>query len=152
MINMQVRIDGATYDFADAQDYGLIFFHDKDSVYNGTMTRDQMLARNDVHIYSKSRDESAWLESWNTKGTLGITAAYDQDIFTYEMDSELYYVAFVVDKDGNYHYSNAYGMNIIDQMYAYYNNTTLSNKERATFAAMIKLHESTMIHRKKFGK
>ena len=154
MINMQVRVGGVTYgeaDFEAAQDYGLIFFHDKDSVYNGAMTRDQMLARNDVYIYSDDRG-NAWLESWNTAGTPGITAAYDLDIFTYEMDSELYYMAFVVDAEGNYHYSNAYCLNIIDQMYAYYNNTTLKGEERLTFKAMIQLHESTLIHRKKYGK
>ena len=154
MINMQVRVNGVTYgeaNFDAVDDYGLIFFHDKDSVYEGTMTRDQMLARNDVYIYSKYRG-NAWLESWNTAGTPGITAAYDLDIFTYEMDSELYYMAFVVDAEGNYHYSNVYGMNIIDQMYAYYNNTTLKGEERLTFKAMIQLHESTMIHRKKYGK
>ena len=154
MINMQVRAGGVTYgeaDFEAAQDYGLIFFHDKDSVYNGAMTRDQMLARNDVYIYSNDRG-NAWLESWNTAGTPAITAAYDLDIFTYEMDSELYYMAFVVDAEGNYHYSNAYCLNIIDQMYAYYNNTTLKGEERLTFKAMIQLHESTLIHRKKYGK
>ena len=68
------------------------------------------------------------------------------------MDSELYYMAFVVDAEGNYHYSNAYCLNIIDQMYAYYNNTTLKGEERLTFKAMIQLHESTLIHRKKYGK
>ncbi len=151
MINMQVRVNGATYDFSDAQDYGLIFFHDKKGEYGGTMTSEQMLARNDVYIYSKNHG-NAWLESWNTNGYLGITAAYDKDILTYEMDSELYYVPFVVDAEGNYHYSTkASCLHIIDEMYNYYNRTNLSNKERATFRAMIELYESTIIHRKKYG-
>ena len=132
-------------DLASATDYGVIIYHDKTGEYYGNMTAAQMLERKDAVVYSKEQGNIT-LEDGK------MVAVYDKDIFTYEMDSEIYILPFV-EVDGQYHYgTNASRIYLIDEMYAYYNNTTLSGKERATFRAMIELFESTIVHRKKFGK
>ncbi len=132
-------------DFADADDYGVIFYHDLTGEYYGNMTAAQMLERKDAVIYSKSLGNIT-LEDGK------MIAVYDKYLYTYEMNSEIYCLPFVV-VDGEYHYlSNASRIYLIDQMYDYYNNLTLSGKERLTFQAMIQLYESTTIHRKKYGK
>jgi len=142
-VSMMVKPkNGAVYtddDFESAQNYGLIFFHDKECAYNGDMTAEQMLARNDVYVYSKTLG-NVHVEDGK------MVAIYDKGIYTSMLDSDVYCLPFVV-VDGQYYYSlNAFRMNLVDEMYAFYNRTNLKNEERMTFRRMLELYESTVIH------
>ncbi len=145
MVSIQIRDKSTStmVDFNTAANYGMIFFHDKKGEYNGDMLAEQILARNDVYVYSKE------LGNVNVEDGKMI-AIYAKDIYTSELDSDVFCLPFVVDANGNYHYAkSAFCMNLIDEMYAFHNRAGLKNEERATFRKMIELYESTIVH---FGK
>ena len=148
MVSFQVKPNsGAVYtddDFealvAAGGTYGMIFYHDKECAYNGDMRADQILARNDVYVYSQALGN---VVVENGK----MTAVYTESISTSILDSDFYCLPFVVDAQGNYHYSkNAFCMNLLDEMFAYNNKVGLKNEERETFRKMIELYESTLVH------
>ena len=143
LVSIQVKPrSGSVYtdtDFANADNYGMIFFHDEDLAYNGDMRADQILAMNDVYVYSKKLGNVVVEDG-------KMSAIYDKDLATSMLDSDVYCLPFV-EVDGQYYYSkNAFRINLLDEMYVFYNRTNLSNNERNTFRKMIELYKNTILH------
>ena len=150
MVSYQVKpTSGAVFTSADFDDetkvknYGMIFYYDKTRAYNGDMTAEQILALNDVYVHSKELGNVIVEEG-------KMVAIYTDGIITSNLNSDVFCLPFVVDADGNYHYAkNANCINLINEMYVFFNRTNLKNEERITFRKMIELYESTIVH---FGK
>ena len=137
--------EAAAYaDYENADDYGLIFFHDKDNKYGGTMTTAQMSAETEAKVYSKLHGNA-------TIGGSGIVAVYDHEIYTYQLDSELYCLPYIV-VDGQYYYPpNVICYNLLDEMVAFSNDTDLAAEEIAVFEAMINYYNSVIMQRSAAG-
>ena len=132
----------AAIDYAAADDYGLIFFHDKAGVYADGMSVEEMIAEAGAVVYSKSLG-NATIEAGR------VSAIYDQNIFTFEMDSDLYVLPFVV-IDGEYHYrdTGAFNMNLIERVALFATETEkYSEAERAVYSAMVEMNEDILIFR-----
>jgi len=144
-----VNID---YDAAD--DYGVIFFHDKAGEYADGMTVAQITAKDDAQVYSKSLGNVS-IEDGR------ICAIYDQGIFTYEMDSTLYCMPYVV-INGEYHYREivvddesyidcAFDLNLIEKIGVFSEDINLSAEERAVYDAMMQMNADVVEYRAQFN-
>ena len=131
---------GVYADYENADDYGLIFFHDKTGKYNGTMTAAQMSAETDAKVYSKLGGNA-------TINANGVTAVYDQGIYTYDLDTNLYCLPYIV-IDGQYYYpANASCWNLLGEMTEFAENEDLSDEETAVFDAMLNMYEKVQNHK-----
>lgn len=141
---MRNNAAAAYADYENADDYGLIFYHDKTGAYGGTMTTAQIIARTDAKVYSKLYGNA-------TINANGVTAVYDHDIYTYQLDSELYCLPYIV-VDGQYYYpSNVICYNLLDEMVEFSNNTDLTPEEIAVFEAMINYYNSAIVQQSVAG-
>jgi len=130
---------GVYADYASADDYGLIFFHDKTGKYGGTMTAAQMSAEADAQVYSKLNGNAEINAN-------GVTAVYDQGIYTYDLDTELYCLPYIV-IDGEYYYpSNVMSWNLLAEMVEFSENENLDPKETAVFDAMLEMYNNVQNH------
>ena len=144
-LKADVRIvdsSNATIDYTTADDYGVIFFHDKDGKYTESgMTADDILAEAGAQVYANSLGNATLANS-------RMTAIYDQGIFTYEMDSNVYAMPFVV-MNGEYYYrsNGAFCYNLIGRIEKFAGETTRSAEEIAVYNAMISMNENILIYR-----
>jgi len=126
---------------ATAADYGMIFFHDKiDRYVNNGMSFETMLAQGDALVFSKS------LNNMIVDGD-SVLAIYTKDIYTYQLDSELYCLPFI--KIGNqYHVpQNAVCWNLLEEMETIRDDTVNRvEKERDVLAAMVDLYYDITKH------
>ena len=130
------RIDCATTDL----NYGMIFFHDKTGEYADGMTVEELITEGDALVYGKET------ENIQVSGTSAI-AIYDKGIYTYELNTNLYCLAYV-EVDGDYYYSSrVICLNLLSEMEKFSQNTSLSTEEIAVFNAMLDLHEKTIAYR-----
>ena len=128
-------------DYAAADNYGLIFYHDKTGKYDG-MTVDQMLAEADAKVYSKT------LGNTTITADGRVSAIYDQDIFTFEMDSNLYVLPFVIiDGECYYRDNGAINMNLIERLAAFAADESQTAEARAVYNAMIEMNTNIKIYR-----
>jgi len=137
-----VNSSNQNINYSNADDYGMIFFHDKDGKYADTgMTADDILAEAGAQVYANSLGNVTLANS-------RMTAIYDQGIFTYQMDSTLYCMPFVV-INGQYYYRNtgAISWNLIAQVEKFAGETTRSAEEIAVYNAMISMNENILIYR-----
>ena len=126
-------------DYEGADDYGLIFFHDKTGKYNGTMTAAQLKAEADAKVYSKLNGNAAINAG-------GVTAVYDQDIFTYDLDTELYCLPYIV-IDGAYYYPSTVSCwNLLTEINEFAADESLDPKETAVFDAMLAMYTNVQNH------
>ena len=126
---------------ATAADYGMIFYHDKiDRYVNNGMSYETMLAQDDALVFSKS------LNNMIVDGD-SVLAIYTKDIYTYQLDSELYCLPFI--KIGNQYYfpKNAVCWNLLEEMETIRDDTVNRvEKERDVFAAMVNLYYDVTKH------
>jgi hypothetical protein len=130
---------GVYADYENADDYGVIFFHDKENKYHGTMTTEQMSAETEAKVYSKSNGNAIIVAK-------GVTAVYDEGIYTYDLDTELYCLPYIV-VDGEYYYpSDVICWNLLAEMVEYSENEALDSKETAVFDAMLDMYDNVQKH------
>ena len=131
-------------DYENAEDYGIIFYHDKTGAYAGNMTAAQMIAKTDARVYSKLHGNA-------TIGSNGIIAVYDHEIFTYNLDTELYCLPYIL-VDGKYYYpENTICWNLLDKIVSFSQSTTLDPLEIAVYETMIDYYNSVILHRSVVG-
>jgi hypothetical protein len=133
MMREKTADKGVYADYENADDYGLIFFHDKTGKYNGSMTAAQLKAETGAKVYSKLAGNAEIAAE-------GVVAVYDHDIFTYDLDTELYCLPYIV-IDGAYYYPSTVSCwNLLTEITEYSENEDLDPKERAVFDAMINMY------------
>ncbi len=128
-------------DYAAADDYGLIFYHDKTGKYDG-MSVAQMLAETEAQVYSKT------LGNTTITADGRVSAIYDQNIFTFEMDSNLYVLPFVIINGQCYYRDNgAINLNLIERLGVFANDASQTAEARAVYNAMIEMNTNIKIYR-----
>ena len=95
-------------DYAAADNYGVIVYHDKSGSLSGMDDYTDLLALPGAYVYSKDQGNVS------IDGTK-VVVAYNKDIFTYELDSEIYAVTFL-EVDGKYYYSAMTTRNLYELM------------------------------------
>ena len=145
MLNIQMAVKGNTsqlLDFTTADDCGIIFYHDKDGKYADTgMTPADILAEADAQVYSKS------LGSITLANNKKFYAVYDQGIYTYQMDSNLYCLPFAIVNGQSHYRTSVISLNLIDRVEVFSQNTSLSAEEVAVYEAMLSMHANILTFR-----
>ena len=144
MVNIQMAVKGNTsklLDFTTADDCGLIFYHDKDGKYPDGMTPEQILAESGAQVYSKS------LGSITLANNKKFYAVYDQGIYTYQMDSNLYCLPFAIVNGQSHYRTSVISLNLIDRVGVFAENTSLSAEEVAVYNAMLSMHANILTFR-----
>ena len=144
LVQMRNKAANTAADYENADDYGVIFFHDKTGKYGGTMTPAQLNAEEGAKVYSKLNGNAVINAG-------GVTAVYDHEIFTYELDTELYCLPYIV-IDGAYYYpSTVTCWNLLGEIVEFSNNTDLTPGEIAVFEAMINYYNSAIVQQSVAG-
>ena len=140
LVQMRDKAANAAADYESADDYGVIFFHDKTGKYGGTMTAAQLNAEEGAKVYSKLGGNAVINAG-------GVTAVYDHEIYTYDLDTELYCLPYIV-IDGTYYYpSTVTCWNLLAEMTEFSQDTTLDPLETAVFDAMLEMYDNVQTHR-----
>ena len=75
-----------------------------------------------------------------------MTATYNKDIFTYQLDSNMYMMYFVQDGE-NFYYSRVFSANIKGQATDFAGNSSIGEKERNVYPAMVDLYNAITAYR-----
>lgn len=145
-INVKVteRATGALCDYTTADDYGVILYHSPDGT--GPVNTDEMLALSNAYVFSKSNG-NAFVDG----EYIGIR--YNEDIFTFQLDTTFYYMAYYV-VDGQYYYTGVPTVNIYDHANECIADTTgrYPDYEKAVYADMVALCDSVTAYREDYFK
>lgn len=120
------------------EDYGVLFYHDRD----GTLSPSQMDGwddflgcpdRENVYVFSKSQGTVFLKDSF-------FAANFNRDIFTYQLDSNLYTLSFIK-VDGKFYYSRGYCTNIRELAETRGDDLSdvFTQKERLVYKSMVAL-------------
>jgi len=133
-------------DYNTLTDYGVIVYHDKANAVNAENL-------NEAAEFLNIADKAKTYVFSGSQGTSTISGKYasstfNDSIYTYELDSTLYYMFFAQDGD-NFYYSQVYATNIrtlaADRSVS--TSATYSQKEKSTYAAMVELCDSIADYR-----
>ena len=113
----------------DYTDYGFV-------VSRKTSDLAEMLEDADTHVFSLTNGDVT-LEA-TTMGTK-ISGIYNKDIYTYQMNEDLYAAFFVKDADGTYHFGAVKTRNILNIIEGLVNNPA-HKAEHAVYRAMIDMY------------
>lgn len=131
-------------DYQSADDCGLIFYHDKTGAYGGTMTAAQMVNKTTAQVYSKKNGNL-------TVNSGSIVAVYDHEIYTYNLDTELYCLPYIV-VEGKYYYpETAICWNLLDEMVSFSGNEAIDPLQTAVFEAMINYYNNVILQQSVAG-
>jgi len=130
-------------DYSTLTDYGVIVYHDKANAETLT-NADEFLNfanKDKTFVFSASQGTTTITNPY-------VTSTFNDSIYTYELDSTLYYMFFAQDGD-NFYYSQVYATNIKDLAAdrAVSSSATYTEKEKLTYAAMVELCESVTEYR-----
>jgi hypothetical protein len=76
----------------------------------------------------------------------GVTAVYDQEIYTYDLDTNLYCLPYIVIEGEYYYPSETMCWNLLDEMVEFSENEDLDPKETAVFDAILKMYDNVQNH------
>lgn len=133
-------------DYNTLKDYGVIVFHDK----NGTVSAESLNEPAEFLGFANKDKTYVFSASQGTTEIAGRYAAavFNDSIYTYELDSTIYYMFFA--QDGNkFYYSQVYATNIrtLAKDRSVSSSTTYTQKEKRTYAAMVDLCDSVTAYR-----
>ena len=128
-------------DYDALTDFGVIVFHDK----AGTIDAENLNEVGEFLNIADKENTYVFSDSQNTTTVSGKYAAsiFNEAIYTYQLDSTVYYMFFAQDGE-NFYYSQVYATNIrtLAAERSVSTSTTYTEKEKATYAAMVELCDS----------
>lgn len=131
--------DHIDYDAVD--NYGMIIYHDKSGSLSGMDDYTDLLALDGAYVYSKDQGN---LTIDGTK----VSVAYNRDIYTYELNSKIYCVTFVI-IDGKCYYSAMTTRNLYELMGQRVEQAgTNKNAEIEVYIAMRGMYDSITKYRR----
>ena len=137
------RINNATVDYSLLKEYGVIVLMDNsDTEY----TASELLARGDAYVFS-SKNGGASIATLS--GNKNITVEFFKDIYTYQLDSNVHVMFYVVDGAGKIHCGPDKIRNLKDLMTARSapDATGYTDKEKAVYASMVGLYDTVTDYR-----
>ena len=129
----------AVLNYSALEDYGIVIYHSKDK--QGPANTAAMLNEEDAYVFS-AENGNAFVE-----GNY-FCARYNQNIFTYQLDTTLFYM-FYVKIDGQYYYSNVASTNIKEQIEKNIADTSgkFGEAEVNVYEDMVALYQSVTTYR-----
>ena len=128
-------------DYSMADDYGVIVFQDIDGTHGNMTSYEDLLALENAYVYSKSQGNMGIDPNESNK----VSAGYDKDIFTYQLDKDIYCVSFVK-IDGKFYYSKLLTRNMHTFMSDSIANNSGTDKLLKVYDAMIEMYESVQAY------
>lgn len=141
-VNGLAMYNNTVLDYNDLEDCGVIVYHAKDNTVPQNAV--EMLSKSNAYVFSKKLG-NAFREV--LYGSPAICARYRNEIYTYELDSTLCYMFYVV-KDGNYYYSNVLSDNIKTLTENRASSGNYKETEREVYKDILQLYETITIYRK----
>jgi len=126
-------------DYAAADNYGVIVFHDKDGSLSEVTDYSDLLELEDAYVYSKNQGN---ISVDDTK----VSVIFNKDIFTYELNSNIYCVTFL-EVDGEYYYSAMTTRNLYDLMTTKIQTAESVTTEIEIYQAMVDMYDSITVYR-----
>jgi hypothetical protein len=141
-----IRLNGYVDKNEKLEDSGVVVFNDKDGQYETAPSVEELINNPAAYVLStKDGNATAAVSGSYTK----ITADFNKDIYTYQLNDNMYAV-FFVKIDGVYHFGEVKTRNVLTTIADLVNNEKISETERAVYQAMINMHEDVVTHRAKF--
>jgi hypothetical protein len=153
-INAVVVPQGSTnvndhLDYSSMEDYGMVMFYDVNKEITDATQLDsfeEMQALVDkAYVFSKE-DGSAFINPGN--GAY-FTARYNQDVFTYQLDTDLYVMYYVV-IDGNAYYSDIRTFNVYDLATRRSQDSSFDVLEQNVYKDMVSMCDAITAYRKDY--
>lgn len=139
-------VSNAHLDYNQLDDFGIIVYHDKSGSSNYKSAEELLNHANksELYVYSKSNGR-AYLSG---DGNKYFTAQFDHEIYTYQLDSDLYFT-FYIKVDGSYQYTNFRCTNIkeLAAERAESTSATYGAEEKVVYSDMVALYEATKEYR-----
>ena len=141
-LNGKVSNGGTVIDYSAMKEYGFIVLPDADAAgYSSS----ELLSCKDAYVFSSKNGDVMINNGY-------ISADYFKDIYTYQLNTNVYVMYYVVDATGNIYCGPVKERNLYSLMAerAVSTSTAYSEKEKAVYSSMVDLYESITDYRSDF--
>ncbi len=139
--NVKVSLNGQPIDYSTVEEYGMVVLADNDNVYNSAA---EILRNENAYVFSSKNGDASISSGY-------ISATYSKDIYTYQLDTDIYVFGYVKDSDG-YHYGPVRNRNVYELMMARKDDAANfpNVKERIVYGDMIELFAAITEYREDY--
>ena len=126
--------------YNNVEEYGAIVYYDTEGTV-ASMTADELRSKADAYVFSSKNGDATIDGSY-------ITALYNKDIYTYQLDSNAYVMFYVKDENG-YHYGDVKVRNAYELAKQRSQDTTgdFGEKEKQVYLDMVEMYEAVKAYR-----
>ena len=139
--NVKISNNGSVIDYNTVEEYGIVALADNSRTYTDAS---EILQNGNAYVFSSKNGDATISNGY-------ISATYSKDIFTYQLDTDIYVFGYVKDTDG-YHYGPVRNRNVHTLMEA--RKDDIANfpnvKERTVYADMIDLYNAITAYREDY--
>jgi hypothetical protein len=141
--NVKVSHGGSVIDYNAVEEYGIVALADNSRTYADAS---EILQNQNAYVFSSKNGDASISNGY-------ISASYSKDIFTYQLNTDIYVFGYVKDADG-YHYGPVRNRNVHTLMEARMNDAVNfpNLKERTVYADMIDLYTAITAYREDYFK
>ena len=135
----------ARVDYSALEEYGVIIYYDTEGkITAGTMTKEELMSRDDAYVFS-SKNGDVFMDGDY------ISAVYNNGVYTYMLDSNVYIMFYVKDAEG-FHYGPVRTRSVYDLAAERMNDTTgkFGELEKKVYAAMVAEYDAITAYRKDY--
>ncbi len=139
--NVKVSRNGSVINYNAVEEYGLVVLADNSKVYN---TAAEILENENAYVFSSKNGDASISSGY-------ISATYSKDIYTYQLNTDIYVFGYVKDADG-YHYGPVRNRNVYELMMTRKDDAAgfPNGKERTVYADMIDLYNAITLYREDY--
>ena len=126
--------------YDSVEEFGAIIYYDTEGNVD-SMTAEELRTKSDAYVFSSKNGDAAVDGSY-------ITALYNKDIFTYQLDSNAYVMFYIKDADG-YHYGDVKIRNAYELAKERAQDTSgnFGEKEKTVYQDMVAMYEAVKAYR-----
>ena len=139
--NVKVSNNGSVINYNAVEEYGIVALADNSRTYADAS---EILQNQNAYVFSSKNGDATISNGYSS-------ATYSKDIFTYQLDTDIYVFGYVKDADG-YHYGPVRNRNVHTLMEA--RKDDIANfpnvKERTVYADMIDLYNAITAYREDY--
>ena len=143
-VNVKLSESGKVIDYSTVEECGIVALADNVNTY---ATAEEVLANENAYVFSTKNGDAEITSNGY------ISAVYSKDIFTYQLDTNVYVFGYVKNADG-FHYGPVRVRNLYDLMSTRRDDTSgsFTAKEQKVYASMVELYSAVTIYREEFLK
>ncbi len=126
--------------YDSVEEFGAIVYYDTEGNVD-SMTAEELRTKSDAYVFSSKNGDAAVDGSY-------ITALYNKDIFTYQLDSNAYVMFYIKDENG-YHYGDVKVRNAYELAKERAQDTSgnFGEKEKTVYQDMVAMYEAVKAYR-----